>query len=116
LEGLQLVPGIGPATADNLSIRKWYAALKSADGLLAVRGIGKKRLDKMRKYLVAGKSATGVKPVGVAPASQLTNCSTGAQAPPLEEASLKSKFSATPRKPAATAAAPVPDKAAASIT
>src|SRR5271169_379497 len=55
---LQQVPGIGPATADKiLQMRKSYGAFKSVDDLLAIRGIGKKRLDKMRKYLTAGKPA-----------------------------------------------------------
>lgn len=52
---LQEVPGIGPATADKiLAMRKSYGAFKSVDDLLSVRGIGPKRLEKMRKYLVAG--------------------------------------------------------------
>src|SRR6202000_594673 len=52
---LQEVPGIGPATADKiLQMRKSYGAFKSVDDLLSVRGIGPKRLEKMRKYLVAG--------------------------------------------------------------
>ncbi len=58
-EELQQVPGIGPATADKiLQMRKSYGAFKSVDDLLAIRGIGKKRLDKMRKYLTAGKPAS----------------------------------------------------------
>ena len=53
---LQQVPGIGPATAEKiLKMRKSYGAFKSVDDLLAIRGIGKKRLDKMRKYLTVGK-------------------------------------------------------------
>jgi comEA protein len=56
---LQQVPGIGPSTAEKiLQMRKSYGAFKSVNDLLAIRGIGKKRLDKMRKYLTAGKSAT----------------------------------------------------------
>jgi len=56
-EELQLVPGIGPATADKiLQMRKSYGAFKSVDDLLAIRGIGAKRLEKMRKYLTTGKS------------------------------------------------------------
>jgi len=56
---LQQVPGIGPATAEKiLKMRKSYGAFKSVDDLLAIRGIGKKRLDKMRKYLTVGKSKT----------------------------------------------------------
>jgi competence protein ComEA len=56
-EQLQLVPGIGPATADKiLQMRKSYGAFKSVDDLLAIRGLGPKRLEKMRKYLTVGKS------------------------------------------------------------
>src|SRR5271155_3614563 len=58
-EQLQQVPGIGPSTADKiLQMRKSYGAFKSVDDLLAIRGIGPKRLEKMRKYLVAGRTAT----------------------------------------------------------
>lgn len=56
---LQQVPGIGPATADKiLQMRKSYGAFKSVDDLLSIRGIGKKRLEKMRKYLTVSKSTT----------------------------------------------------------
>jgi competence ComEA-like helix-hairpin-helix protein len=58
-EELQQVPGIGPVTADKiLQMRKSYGAFKSVDDLLAIRGIGKKRLEKMRKYLTVSKSAS----------------------------------------------------------
>jgi competence protein ComEA len=57
-EELQQVPGIGPVTADKiLQMRKSYGAFKSVDDLLAIPGLGQKRLDKMRKYLTVGKSA-----------------------------------------------------------
>jgi len=57
-EELQLVPGIGPVTAEKiLQMRKSYGPFKSVDDLVAIRGIGKKRLDKMRKYLTVGKAA-----------------------------------------------------------
>ncbi len=57
-EELQLVPGIGPATAEKiLQMRKSYGAFKSVDDLLAIRGLGPKRLEKMRKYLTVGKPA-----------------------------------------------------------
>jgi len=55
-EELQQVPGIGPATAEKiLQMRRSYGAFKSVDDLLAIRGLGEKRLDKMRKYLTVGK-------------------------------------------------------------
>jgi competence protein ComEA len=61
-EELQQVPGIGPATAEKiLQMRKSYGAFKSVDDLLAIRGIGKKRLDKMRKYLTVGKPTAASK-------------------------------------------------------
>ena len=60
---LQLVPGIGPSTAEKiLQMRKSYGAFKSVNGLMAIRGIGPKRLEKMRKYLTVGKPATPVAP------------------------------------------------------
>src|SRR5262249_41550302 len=70
-EQLQEVPGIGPATAEKiLQMRKSYGPFKSVDDLLAIRGIGPKRLEKMRKFLVAGKTSAipPGKASGVAPA------------------------------------------------
>jgi competence ComEA-like helix-hairpin-helix protein len=56
-EELQLVPGIGPSTADKiLQMRKSYGAFKSVYDLLAIKGIGPKRMEKMRKYLTVGKA------------------------------------------------------------
>lgn len=58
-EELQQVPGIGPATASKiLQMRKSYGAFKTIDDLLAIRGLGQKRPDKMRKYLTVGKTIT----------------------------------------------------------
>ena len=60
---LQQVPGIGPATADKiLQMRKSYGAFKSVDDLLAIKGLGKKRLEKMRKYLTVGKPKSQAPP------------------------------------------------------
>jgi comEA protein len=62
-EELQQVPGIGPATAEKiLLMRKSYGAFKSVDDLLAIKGLGKKRLEKMRKYLTVSKSSALNKP------------------------------------------------------
>jgi hypothetical protein len=38
-------------------MRKSYGAFRSVNDLMAIRGIGPKRLEKMRKYLTVGKSA-----------------------------------------------------------
>jgi comEA protein len=102
---LQEVPGIGPATADKiLQMRKSYGAFKSVDDLLAVRGIGAKRLDKMRKYLIVAKTpdslaAAGKKSTAVPPA---------AKKPPPSAGSAKPASSAA-SKPAATAPKPAPE-------
>ena len=72
-EQLQQVPGIGPATADKiLKMRKSYGPFKSVDDLLAIRGLGQKRLDKMRKYLTVGKSAAAKTAAPPIPAEQKT--------------------------------------------
>jgi len=56
---LQQVPGIGPATAEKiLQMRKSYGAFQSVDDLRAIRGLGPKRLEKMRKYSTVGKRSS----------------------------------------------------------
>lgn len=73
-EELQLVPGIGPVTAEKiLQMRKSYGPFKSVDDLRAIRGIGPKRLEKMRKYLTVGKAASQKKPEPVATPARATN-------------------------------------------
>jgi competence ComEA-like helix-hairpin-helix protein len=91
---LQQVPGIGPATADKiLQTRKSYGKFKSVDDLEAIRGIGPKRLNKMRKYLTVGAPA--------APANKTTGHATAAaKAPPPKNASLTPKPTPKPRPPA----------------
>ena len=97
---LQQVPGIGPATADKiLQMRKSYGPFKSVDDLLAIRGIGKKRLDKMRKYLTAGRPASPAKPAAAGDSVQPAKCS-GCATPP------------TSKKPDSTAKNPAAKKAA----
>jgi competence ComEA-like helix-hairpin-helix protein len=95
---LQEVPGIGPATADKiLQMRKSYGAFKSVDDLLSVRGIGPKRLEKMRKYLVAGHAAQGRKGGGAT--------SPGRSAADAKPAASASRSGPAPVKKAALAAA-----------
>jgi competence protein ComEA len=109
-EQLQLVPGIGPATADKiLQMRKAYGAFKSVDDLLAIRGIGPKRLEKMRKYLTvakpgaAGKSATS--PPAAKPATPASAAKTGT-------ASSTGTSATKTRLPATKPAPPPPAKPA----
>jgi len=118
-EELQLVPGIGPATAEKiLLMRKSYGAFKSVDDLLAIRGIGKKRLDKMRKYLSVGRPATGPRPSVGKPAVVDRSSNSNGRARPVppsgKEASLpvKSIRKSTPssEKPANTSAASETDE------
>jgi comEA protein len=62
---LQQVPGIGPSTADKiLKMRKSYGPFKSVDDLRAIKGIGPRRMEKMRKYVTVGKAATPKKSSG----------------------------------------------------
>jgi competence ComEA-like helix-hairpin-helix protein len=77
-EELQRVAGIGPATAEKiLRTRKSYGPLKSVDGL-AIKGLGRKRLDKVRKDLTVGKAAAVIHPQSSAPQRR----SARASAPP----------------------------------
>jgi len=73
-EELQQVPAIGPATAEKiLQMRKSYGAFKTVDDLLAIRGLGAKRLEKMRKYLTVGKppqAKSGALPAKTSPPTE----------------------------------------------
>jgi comEA protein len=104
-EELQLVPGIGPATADKiLQMRKSYGPFKNVDDLLAIRGIGKKRLEKMRKYLTAGKLASPARPAATSNSAQPAKCPGCARTTP-----LPAKPDGAAKKAAAEPATPVPD-------
>ena len=84
---LQQVPGIGPSTADKiLEMRKSYGAFKSVDDLLAIKGIGPKRLEKMRKFLTVEKAAQDKK------------ASTSAQAAPAKSPPAKKAAAKPPAK------------------
>ncbi len=87
---LQQVPGIGPSTANKiLEMRKSYGAFKSVDDLLAIKGIGPKRLEKMRKYLTVGKSPQSKK----VPTSAQT---APAKSPPAKTTAAKPPAKSTP--------------------
>jgi competence ComEA-like helix-hairpin-helix protein len=106
-EELQEVPGIGPATADKiLQMRKSYGAFKSVNDLLSIRGIGPKRLEKMRKYLVAGKAAPAVK----AQAAGCSGCdkpkTPPGKAPPSNAAPVKKNVTPPADAPASTSSEP----------
>lgn len=82
---LQQVPGIGPATAEKiLQTRKSYGKFKNVNDLEAIRGIGPKRLDKMRKYLTVGAPATP-------PQKPATHATAVAKAPPTKNPPAKPK-------------------------
>jgi competence ComEA-like helix-hairpin-helix protein len=100
---LQLVRGIGPSTAEKiLQMRKSYGAFKSVNDLMAIRGLGPKRLEKMRKYLTVGKPAPSA-PNPAQPASAKTKPHT-----PLKSAQTKSAATqnAPPSRPSTEQAAP----------
>ena len=66
---LQRVPGIGPKTAERiLAMRRSVGKFHGVDDLLAVRGIGPKKLEKMKPYLTVGTPPPAAAPPrGVAP-------------------------------------------------
>jgi competence ComEA-like helix-hairpin-helix protein len=99
---LQLVPGIGPSTAEKiLQMRKSYGSFKSVNELTAIRGIGPKRLEKMRKYLTVGKPAAA--PTTAQPAN-CPGCPKTKPHAPTNSTPAKS----TPTKSAATQKVPSP--------
>lgn len=67
---LQQVPGIGPVTAAKIvHMRRTYGRFKRVDDLLAIKGMGRKRLEKMRKYLTVAGPAPAPAERPAAPAS-----------------------------------------------
>ena len=57
-EQLQQVPGIGPSTAKAIvNFRQKSGPFQKIDDLLAIKGISKGRLEKMRPYVTIGAAA-----------------------------------------------------------
>ena len=51
-EQLQTLPGIGPAIAERIVLyREQFGPFKSPDDLLKVKGIGAKKLEKIKPFL-----------------------------------------------------------------
>lgn len=62
-EQLQQVPGIGPVTAEKiLKMRKLHGPFRSVNELRAIKGIGPKRLAKMKPYLAVDSDSAEGKP------------------------------------------------------
>ena len=50
---LELIPGIGPAMAERIVAHRKTRRFTCVEDLLDVKGIGKKKLEKMRPYIIA---------------------------------------------------------------
>jgi competence protein ComEA len=106
---LQLVPGIGPSTAEKiLQMRKSYGAFKSVNDLMAIRGIGQKRLEKMKKYLTVGKSAAPA-PNTAQPASAKIKPHAPTNSTPTKSAPTKSTASKIAPPPQPSSSQPAPE-------
>jgi hypothetical protein len=70
-------------------MRKSYGAFKSVDDLLAIKGMWPKKLEKMRKYLVAGKSPVNKKPGSGATAVSTPSKVPAVKTPPTTAATTK---------------------------
>ena len=92
---LQQVPGIGPSTAEKiLQARKSYGSFKSVNDLEAIRGIGPKKLEKMRKYLM-------VVPPAQNKATRTAHAAAPSKAQPTTDAAAKPAASMPKPPPAA---------------
>ena len=59
VEELQQVPGIGPATAKSIvNFREKSGPFRRVEDLLAIRGISKQALERMRPYVTVGVPET----------------------------------------------------------
>jgi comEA protein len=57
-EQLQQVPGIGPSTAKAIvNFRRKSGPFQKIEDLLAIKGVSKARLEKMRPYLTVSRAA-----------------------------------------------------------
>ena len=95
---LQQVPGIGPSTAEKiLQARKSYGSFKSVDDLQAIKGIGPKKLDKMRKYLTVNKPAP---PASKASTAKANDTPKAKRPPPKANSPIPGKAPPKPASPA----------------
>ena len=63
-EELERLPGIGPGLAARIVLdRRQNGAFRSPDGLLRVRGIGPRTLERIRPYLAAPPPADSISPI-----------------------------------------------------
>jgi competence ComEA-like helix-hairpin-helix protein len=60
LEQLEQLPGVGPVMAASiLKFRQQSGAFERVDDLLAIRGISRRRFEKIRPYVYVGKQSAG---------------------------------------------------------
>jgi Helix-hairpin-helix motif len=93
---LQLVRNRPGHRRKDPAMRKSYGAFKSVNDLMAIRGIGPKRLEKMRKYLTVNRPVTA----NAAKPSNCSGCAKQKARPPTKSAALpKTQTSAPPSTP-----------------